>query len=123
MAIAERLQGVQVETQPALKLIQRYKIPSVLIYADPPYLLSTRNKRIYRHEMNDNDHIELLDALDAHPGPVILSGYDHQMYNTRLSHWHKEERQALAEAGQIKTEVLWINEMAAGTVGGQMKLF
>ncbi|CAI8898218.1 hypothetical protein EMIT07CA2_30437 [Brevibacillus sp. IT-7CA2] len=27
------------------------------------------------------DHIELLDALDEYPGPVILSGYDNDLYN------------------------------------------
>ncbi|WP_330873245.1 hypothetical protein [Brevibacillus brevis] len=29
---------MQIEQQPALQLIERYKNPSVLIYADPPYL-------------------------------------------------------------------------------------
>ncbi|MNJ75115.1 hypothetical protein D3C77_721530 [compost metagenome] len=72
--------------------------------------------------MKDEDHIELLEALDAHPGPVLLSGYDHPMYNERLKHWKREERQALAEAGRIRTEVLWINPVAACQVG-QLQLF
>lgn len=38
-------------------------------------------------------------ALDEHPGPVILSGYDHSMYNERLKHWRREERRALARNG------------------------
>lgn len=117
MAVTERLRDVQIEQQPALKLIERYKAPSVLIYAGPPYLLSTRSKRLYRHEMKDDDHIELLDALDAHPGPVILSGYDHPMYNGRLKHWQREEKQALAEMGRIRTEILWINPVAAEQAG------
>ncbi|WP_339245241.1 DNA adenine methylase [Paenibacillus sp. FSL F4-0243] len=113
MAVTERLKEVQIEQQPALKLIERYKVSSVLIYADPPYLLSTRSKRLYRNEMKDEDHIEMLNALDDHPGPVILSGYDHPMYNERLKHWRREEKQALAEMGRIRTEVLWINPVAA----------
>ena len=117
MTVTERLREVQIEQQPALKLIERYKTPSVLIYADPPYLLSTRSKRLYRNEMKDADHLELLDALDSHPGPVILSGYDHQMYNDRLKHWHREEKQAIAEMGRIRTEVLWINPVAAQQAG------
>lgn len=112
-AVTDRLKGVQIEQQPALKLIERYKVSSVLIYADPPYLLSTRSKRLYRNEMKDDDHIEMLNALDNHPGPVILSGYDHPMYNERLKHWRREEKQALAEMGWIRTEVLWINPVAA----------
>lgn len=84
MAVTERLRSVQIEQQPALHLIERYKLPSVLIYADPPYLLSTRSKRLYRNEMTDQDHEELLETLDEHPGPVLLSGYAHPMYDKRL---------------------------------------
>lgn len=121
--IAERLKNVQLEQQPAIQLIQRYKRPDVLIYADPPYLLSTRSGRMYKHEMTDEDHAELLDVLDEHPGPVLLSGYDNTLYDERLRHWHREERQVLAEAGRIRTEVLWINPVAAESIGRQLTLF
>ena len=123
LAITERLQGVQIEQQPALELIQRYRRADVLIYADPPYPLDTRSGRLYRHEMTDEDHAELLDVLDAHPGPVLLSGYANELYDTRLRHWHREERQTLAEAGRIRTEVLWINPIAAEHCGRQLTLF
>jgi len=113
LVVAERLRGVQIENQPAPELIRRYKRADVLIYADPPYPLDTRSGRMYRNEMTDADHAELLDVLDAHPGPVLLSGYVNELYDTRLRHWHREERQALAEAGRIRTEVLWINPIAA----------
>lgn len=123
LAITERLQGVQIEQQPALELIQRYRRADVLIYADPPYPLETRSGRMYKHEMTDADHAELLDVLDEHPGPVLLSGYDNTLYNERLRHWHREERQALAEAGRIRTEILWINPVAAEHCGRQLTLF
>jgi DNA adenine methylase len=121
--IAERLKNVQLEQQPAIQLIQRYKRPDVLIYADPPYPLETRSGRMYKHEMTDADHAELLDVLDEHPGPVLLSGYANELYDTRLRHWHREERKALAEAGRIRTEVLWINPIAAEHCGRQLTLF
>jgi len=121
--IAERLKNVQLEQQPAIQLIQRYKRPDVLIYADPPYLLSTRSGRMYKHEMTDEDHAELLDVLDAHPGPVLLSGYANPLYDERLKHWHREEKQVLAEAGLVRTEVLWINPIAAEHAGRQLTLF
>lgn len=120
MAVTDRLRGVQIECQPAVKLIQRYKRPEVLIYADPPYILSTRSKRMYKHEMKDHDHEELLSVLLDHPGPVLLSGYDHPMYNGFLKHWRREERKVQAEAGKTRTEVLWINPIAAGQVGQQL---
>lgn len=123
MAVTDRLKTVQIEQQPALQLIERYKVPSVLIYADPPYILATRSKRLYRNEMNDADHVELLTALDSHPGPVLLSGYDHELYNDRLAHWRRAEKQVLAEMGRIRTEVLWINPVAAEHAGKQLTLF
>jgi len=113
LAVTERLKQAQIENQPALQLIQRYKLPSVLIYADPPYILSTRSKRHYRFEMTDEDHMNLLDVLDEHPGPVLLSGYDHPIYNERLKKWRRVEHRALAEMGRIRNEVLWINPVAA----------
>lgn len=123
MDVAERLKGVQLEQQPAIELIRRYNRPEVLIYADPPYVMETRSGRMYKHEMTDADHAELLGALDEHPGPVLLSGYSNPMYDERLKHWHREERQTLAEAGRIRIEVLWINPVAAEHCGRQLTLW
>lgn len=61
---AERLRGVQIECLPALELIKRYDTPDVLIYADPPYLHGTRKNYLYRHEMTDEEHKELLKIPD-----------------------------------------------------------
>lgn len=123
-AVSERLIGVQIENQPALQLLERYKRPNVLVYADPPYILSTRTTSSYRHEMTDSDHVDLLDALDVHPGPVLLSGYTHQLYDGRLGHWKRETRKVKAEGGAARDEVLWINPVAAERIQQrQMSLF
>lgn len=66
LAYAERLRDAQIENRPAIELIQRYRYPQVLIYADPPYVLSTRKGRMYANEMTDQDHIDLLEVLDQH---------------------------------------------------------
>lgn len=97
--VAKRLKEAQIEHQPAVKLLERYQRKEVLIYADPPYILETRTKRHYKHEMTIEDHIELLDILDQHPGPVILSGYAHQVYDERLIHWRRVTMKVSAEAG------------------------
>jgi len=124
LVAAERLELVQIENQPAVQVIQRYNLREVLIYCDPPYILSTRNNRMYRHEMTEADHLELLEVLDVHPGPVLLSGYAHPMYNERLRHWHRETRIVQAEQGKPRTEVLWINPVAADRIKQrQMSLF
>lgn len=109
MQAAERLRGVQIEHCPAVELIRAYNQPNVLIYADPPYLLSTRQGKQYRCEMTDDDHRELLAALKAHRGPVLLSGYDSALYREALKDWHREERGALAQNATPRREMLWIN--------------
>lgn len=106
---AERLRGVQIENLPAMELIQRYNTSDVFIYADPPYLHSTRKKYLYKYEMTDNDHIEMLEALIAHPGLVMISGYENDLYNSMLRGWRKIRKETLAEGGIKREEVLWLN--------------
>lgn len=68
------MKDVQIENRPALQVVNRYNRSDVLIYADPPYLMDTRNGKLYENEMSDEDHTELLHALLQHSGPAILSG-------------------------------------------------
>ena len=110
MEAAERLRGVQIENRPAVELIRRFNYPNVLIYADPPYLLSTRQRRKqYRHEMTDDDHVELLEALKAHKGPAIISGYDSDLYNRELKGWYKDGRTSFTQTASRRREILWMN--------------
>lgn len=105
-----RLKEAQIEHMPAVECIRRFRSPEVLIYADPPYLLSTRKQRQYRVEMEgDEQHEELLKVLLDHPGPVMLSGYDSDLYNDTLRGWMKLQHEAKCEYGGKRTEVLWIN--------------
>ena len=108
---AERLRDVQIECRPALEVIQRFNFPNVLIYADPPYVRSSRScgSKQYRHEMTDADHLALLDVLRAHRGPVLLSGYDSGLYREALKGWRREERMALCQTSTYRKEVLWMN--------------
>ncbi len=105
----KRLKNVQIEHQDAVTLIERYNRDDCLIYADPPYLLSTRTKRHYAHEMKNSEHEELLKALNSHKGFVLLSGYDSDLYNDLLAGWRKISKMATTEAATVKQEVLWIN--------------
>jgi len=114
LATVARLKDAEIESVPALAIVERYNTADTLLYVDPPYVLSTRShKRLYRHEMTDADHLALLDALDAHPGPVVLSGYRCALYDDRLPHWHTVSIRAQAEHGNTRTEVLWLNDKAA----------
>ena len=109
IAAADRLKGVQIEHRPALDIIRRFNFDNVLIYADPPYLLDTRGGKQYRHEMAEQDHVELLAALLEHKGPVILSGYPSEMYDRELNSWSRITRKAYNQNADQRTEVLWCN--------------
>lgn len=106
---AERLKGVQIENLPAIELIKRYDTKDVFIYADPPYLRSTRKKYLYKNEMEDAEHIELLQLLVNHPGKILISGYDNELYDKMLSGWIKKRKRTLAEGGRKRTETLYLN--------------
>lgn len=108
-AAAERLRGVQIENKPAAELIRQFNFPNVLIYADPPYLLETRDRKQYKHEMTDEDHVELLETLKAHAGPVLLSGYESNLYNDTLRGWYREEINTIAQTSERRREILWMN--------------
>ena len=109
MKAAERLRGVQIENKPAVEVIERMNCHNVLIYADPPYVLSTRHGKQYRCEMDDKEHNDLIDVLLAHKGPVLLSGYDNELYNDRLGLWHRKETISYSQVCSKKREVLWMN--------------
>lgn len=113
--VAERLKLVQIEQRPAVDVLRRFNGPEVLVYADPPYVKGTRTAHgdQYRYEMNDNDHVELLDALNDHKGMVMLSGYDCEMYRDMLGDWRMETVSTVAERGVGRTECLWLNPRAA----------
>lgn len=105
----ERLKDVQIENLPAIELIERYNTEDVFIYADPPYLHGTRKNYLYKYEMDDADHIKLLETLIRHPGKVLLSGYDNDLYNSRLQGWKKVSKSTIAEGGAKRVETLWMN--------------
>jgi DNA adenine methylase len=109
MQAAERLRGVQIEYRPAVDVIERFNHPNVLVYNDPPYVLGTRHGKQYRCELDDKGQNDLLDVLLAHKGPVVISGYDNNLYNDRLKNWHREETFCYSQVCSKKREVIWMN--------------
>ena len=109
MEAAKRLKNAQIEHMDAIELIWRFNRSDVLIYCDPPYILSTRSGKQYRHELDDDGHARLLDVLLDHKGPVIISGYENELYEKKLQRWHKEENTMYTQAGNPRREILWMN--------------
>lgn len=118
MEAAARLKKVQIENRPALDLIRRFNHDNVLIYADPPYLLETRGGKQYRHEMTEQDHLDLLEVLKQHRGYVILSGYPSEMYDRELQGWSVIRRKSYNQNSDQRTEVLWCNFEVPGMFFG-----
>lgn len=87
--IHRRLAAVQIENRDAVDCIRRYAFDNTngcsLIYADPPYVFSTRvSINVYQYEFTDYQHIKLIDTLLSVPGHKILSGYRTPLYEPLL---------------------------------------
>jgi DNA adenine methylase len=114
-AAAERMRGVSLECLDAHDLIRRYgRDPQTLIYADPPYLGSTRSRTGYTHEMTRADqHVELAEVLHECEATVMLSGYPSALYDDLYASWHRHEIRAYtgqANSGDgERVEVIWSN--------------
>lgn len=107
---ASRLKEAEIENKDAFELIKKYNRTDCLIYADPPYLLSTRKQKYYNIEMTENqEHKKLLELLKKHMGPVIISGYENELYQEILKDWNIIKIKANAEQGKERIEVLWSN--------------
>jgi len=113
--VASRLMDAQIENRPAVDVIKSNNGEQVLIYADPPYVKSTRtlNGDQYRFEMTDQQHVELLEALKKHKGMVLLSGYNNELYREMLPDWEFDTIATKSECGASRTECLWMNPMCA----------
>jgi DNA adenine methylase len=119
---AGRIANVSLENRDALDVITDYgRHDEVLIYADPPYLGSTRSSRQYLVEMSHEDeHRALAEALSACKATVVLSGYHSPLYAELYDGWHVVEFTAYTgqgnhsqERNDRRTEVLWSNRPVA----------
>lgn len=77
----ERLANVTLEADDALNVIDRYDGPGTVFYVDPPYHPDTRTNRVlYRQELDAAGHQRLVERLLDIQGVVVLSGYQHPIY-------------------------------------------
>ncbi|WP_114152364.1 DNA adenine methylase [Chromobacterium haemolyticum] len=127
--LIDRLRGGIIENRQAAEVIGQHDSESTLIYADPPYVLSTRGRMEtevaygqytgYRYEMTDNQHRDLASVLHSAKGMVVLSGYACDLYDKELYQgWERHERQALADGARERTEVIWINPACSEALHG-----
>lgn len=118
----ERLSQVSIENCDAAGLIDRLATADTVIYADPPYLGTTRVQRgdqasDYRCDTStDVAHRQLHDVLADTPAKVILSGYPSPLYEDLYADWNRVDHQVTSFSSNAntsvrggRTEVLWTN--------------
>jgi hypothetical protein len=101
----------QLRVGDALDFLRSYRFTgSELVYCDPPYVRSSRRTRgrLYRYEMDDHQHTELLAVLRRLPCAVMVSGYRSALYNQMLGDWRTTEYQTMTRGG-VATETVWMN--------------
>lgn len=131
-AVADRLAQVTIESCDAAGLVERLATPDTVVYADPPYLHSTRSTGWrssdgqgggdYRVEMTDDDHRRLAEVLRSTPATVILSGYPSPLYDELYADWWHTDRAVTSYSSNARTagrggrtERLWSNrDLTAG---------
>lgn len=115
--IHQRLRGVVIYNEDAIRLVSRQDGPRTFFYLDPPYLHETRlTTRDYTHEMSADDHRRLLETLVGIEGKFLLSGYPSALYQEFADRhgWRRVDieidNKASGKAVKDKEiECLWMN--------------
>lgn len=141
--IHSRLMRVQIECQDWRAILSTYDTPKTLFYLDPPYVGETRRDGGYAHELSDDDHRDLVCAVQELSGMVVLSGYDHAIYEplARLREWTRYDFGTVCHVAKVRnngilgegaalkkqprTESVWLNRAAqvARSAARQLSLF
>lgn len=110
--IVERLQRVQIENRPAIRVIEQYDTPDTLFYCDPPYLMESRTGgRGYAHEMTEEEHASLANVLHSIKGKAVLSGYNCAFMDKYFRDWKRVDAapKYSSASGEDRTESAWLN--------------
>lgn len=107
---AGRLKMAQIENMDALRLIESYNRPGVLLYIDPPYLAGTRTRLHYQNEFaSEKQHLELLQLCRQHRGFLLISAYENELYNQELRGWEKKSIVVSTNGTNSATETIYLN--------------
>ena len=123
-ACAARLRRAHILNRDALSLIARVRcIETCLIYFDPPYLLDGRTRKdgYSAFEVTDDWHIEAAELLRRHAGPVLVSGYQSDLYREiyEAHGWRRVDRDFQGNSGAVRTESLWLNPQATAALDNE----
>jgi DNA adenine methylase len=126
--IHARLKRVQIENEDWRDCIKSFASKDAVIYLDPPYLYETSYSKIYDNGMRRDDHEQLLDYVFNMPGFFAVSGYPHELYDSKnwdaryewdvyvsvggraYTEGNNKAHLKDTEASKRATEVLWIKD-------------
>lgn len=121
-AFTDRLQGVMLESRDALKILEKTNSADALHYVDPPYPHAVRNngaseKRVehnYRHELSDEQHVQLSELLHQSQGMVVISSYPGDLYDRLYADWERFSwtGSQFCHGSAKRTESVWMNPAA-----------
>lgn len=115
--IRDRLKDVVILNMKALDVLKKYGNADTVAYLDPPYYHPTRvSKNVYRFEMTEAEHEDMLSFLSAFKGKFLLSGYESDLYekHEKKNGWNKHFIMiANHSSGKVKKDVkkecIWTN--------------
>ena len=114
-AVHNRIKYVTIENLSFSEIIPKYSTPETLFYLDPPYVHDSRVcDSLYRYELSDNMHNQLVEIMLGSDAMFILSGFDTEAYRPleKAGYTRKEKTRAVMidpKLTQHRTEVLWIS--------------
>lgn len=134
-AVANRLKHVQIEHDSYENVIFRYDHENAFFFLDPPYVPETRvSPKIYRYEMSLEEHKQMVEILLSVKGAVMLTGYDHPVYDPLTEHgWVKESFEVECNVSPTfrdpkrkrsrRVETIWMNPQCVKKQSRQLDLF
>jgi DNA adenine methylase len=108
-----KVPGLIVECGDGIKWLRRNDTitPQTFVYCDPPYLMSVRSSKrpMYRHEMTDKQHLELLAVLRMLPCMVMVTSYPNALYEQALAGWSTVTFESMTRNASQRTDQVWMN--------------
>jgi len=76
---------------------------SDFIFADPPYMFSTRKsrKKYYKFDFTSHDHIEFLNYMISLKSKIMITHPDCELYSSKLSKWKKTNFSYMTRGGKF----------------------
>lgn len=103
--VHQRLSHVTILNRDGIQLMKDNSAENVFIYADPPYVQSTRGNTRYTIDMNDEIQRQSLSACIDSKAKILISGYDCEEYNVLLDNGFTKT----SFETNNRTESLWRN--------------